>query len=420
VTNHWGIRRFLSPRTEARILTFFGETRQSFRRACHRAGPFVFSLSSLFGLLAYTPRFRRTLLQLSSPRDLQLAVGALVGTILTLGFSLSIIPIQRAAEIYTPSIIRLFREARSIRFPFLALLSICLLSFGSVLSPLFGISPTDTIPVLIIFLGVSLDLLRQLYRSVTLLLEPKAAVWRLERQGRDALQRFHQGLEKAADLSWRALPVEKQAEYTRENYLTRFYANNQTHDRTVGTLATELTEIAQKAIERADLSLVFEAIDALRQLVIDSIEIRKSTLVYLPVEVMVVKANAEKPLDRIYECLLAVNRSAVRRASENVSIWVIRAFGQIVRHMMTIRQKPPLEHFASLATGPISYCKMAIRDAMAAGIDDIGYEGAATMATISCNAPAHTTTRDVHLHTLDGVFQIVKSCEFPASVRDCG
>jgi len=352
--------------------------------------------------------FQNVLLQLPDPLALQLAVGALIGTVLTLGYSLSIIPIQRAAEIYTPSIVRLFRDDRSIRFPFLALLSLCLLSFASVLSPVIDTAPTKTVPILIIFLGAALDLLRQLFRSVTRLLEPKEAVWRLEQEARRALERLHRGFERMAELSWRALPPAKQAEHTKQQYLKWFYVNSSSHGNVVDSSSAELTEIAQKAIARADLSLTFEAMNALRQLAIDSIEIRKTALTYMPVDVFVVKTNAETQLDRIYENLLAVNRSGIRQGSENVSMWVIRALGSVAQHMLTVRQEPPFEHFSSLAVSPISYCKMAIRDAMGAGVDDAGYTGAATLSGVSCNAPDGARALDVHLQTVDGIFQIVR------------
>jgi hypothetical protein len=353
--------------------------------------------------------FQNVLRQLTDPRALQLAVGALIGTVLTLGYSLSIIPIQRAAEIYTPSIVRLFRDARSIRFPFLALLSLCLLSFASVLSPVINIAPTNTVPILIIFLGAALDLVRQLFRSVTRLLEPKEAVWRLEREARRALERLHRGFERVAELSWRALPPEKQAEHTKEQYLKWFYASSSGYGDVVDSSSGVLTEIAQKAIARADLSLTFEAINALRQLAVDSIEIRKTALTYMSMDIFVVKTNAEKQLDSIYQNLLAVNRSGVRRGSENVSIWVIRTLGSLAQHMLTVRQEPPFEHFSSLAISPISYCKMAIRDAMGGCVDDAGYMGAATLSGVSCNAPAAARALDVHLQTVDGIFQIVRS-----------
>jgi hypothetical protein len=228
---------------------------------------------------------------------------------------------------------------------------LCLASFACVLAPLAGLDPVDTIPVLIVFVAISLDLLRQLYRSVTALLQPKEAVWRLEREARDFRLRQHRRLEQSADLAWRALPTEQRHRHTREGSLKAFYANNPVHDRTVESRAAELTEIALKALDRTDLSLFFEAITALAELAIDSIGIRKSALTYAPVEFMVVKSNAGTLLDRIYEDLLDVNRAAIRRPSETASGQVIRVFSRIAQHMLRVHQEPPFAHSASLGSG---------------------------------------------------------------------
>jgi len=60
------------------------------------AGPWGFTL---VGFACLTLSKSGGLAKLEPVRDLQLAVGALVGTILTLGFSLSIIALQRAVSV---------------------------------------------------------------------------------------------------------------------------------------------------------------------------------------------------------------------------------------------------------------------------------------------------------------------------------
>ncbi len=396
----------ITPRQEMSIFIWWGNWKIRLQRGMKRVRPFLFSFLSLVSLVAYFPRHRRILTELPSPRDIQLAVGALIGTILTLGFSLSIIPVQRAAEVYTPTIVRLFRESRNIRYPFLALLSLCLLSFGSVLSPLVAIKPNDTIPILIVFLAIALDLLRELYRSVTLLLEPKEAVWRLEREARERLQQIHRMLERAADLSWRALPAETQGTQTREDYLKVFYLRNPVHDQTVEGRAADLTEIAEKAVERADWTLSFEAIQALGQLAIDSIEIRKTSLTYAPVNLMVVHANTERNLSTVYEDLLGINRTAGRRGAEKVCLAVIRTLGHVAQHMTTVKQDDYHTQFASLAVGPLLHSKMAIGEALAAGFEDAGYTGSSTLFAVANSTPPNTG-QDLLFHAVDGIFEIL-------------
>ena len=125
----------MPPKIEARLRTAEGKIVRRVRAIARAVGPFVFSILGLSCLFAYIPRFHAALAQVPNPRDLQLSVGALIGTVLTLGFSLSIIPVQRASEIYTPTIIRLFRNARAIQLPFLALLSRCFRSALRALLP---------------------------------------------------------------------------------------------------------------------------------------------------------------------------------------------------------------------------------------------------------------------------------------------
>jgi len=60
---------------------------------------------------------------------LYLAAGALIGTIVVLAVNLSLIPIQKAAEQYAPSILRIFREDRSAGLLIIVLASISVLLF---------------------------------------------------------------------------------------------------------------------------------------------------------------------------------------------------------------------------------------------------------------------------------------------------
>lgn len=62
--------------------------------------------------------------------EIFIGAGALIGTMVALVLSLSIIPVQRAAEVFTPSIIRLFRQDRTTQFIFFTLGILCLLSFA--------------------------------------------------------------------------------------------------------------------------------------------------------------------------------------------------------------------------------------------------------------------------------------------------
>ncbi len=370
------------------------------------AGRWGFTLIGVASLAVLTRS--GDLANLRNVRDLQLAVGALVGTILALGLSLSLIPLQRAAESYSPSILRLFREDRQLWAAFIGLLAICFSCFGMVVLPSLGIDPAATVPVVLLLLAISLDVLRHLYRLITCLLEPQEAVRRLSQDAQRRLRRIHKTLLRAAEISWRSLPTEEQEKYKREQHLALYYEKSSAQDEFIRIRSVEFAEIAQKAIARNDWSLALSTLGAMRQLAVDAIERRKSALIFYHAGFMLTKATAEKPLDRIYEDILAVNRTAVRHGAENVSMIAIRALGRIAEHMVTVRRpEPRLQDSAPLVANPISYCRSAVQEAMAKGMDDAGYEGAATLARISHATPSNTRVRDVHAFVMEGIFEVL-------------
>lgn len=152
--------------------------------------------------------------------------------------------------------------------PFRALLGLCLASFAFVLSPLVGIAPSTTIPVLIVFLAISLDLLRQLYRSVIKLLEPKEAVWRLELEARVA-HIFHNckratiGLRETRTKKW-LLDIEYQKRETFA-YACEAYARvfeRRTHFTERLALAEEYSRAVRISEERVDAGEVASIVRA--------------------------------------------------------------------------------------------------------------------------------------------------------------
>ena len=397
--------KLISPQLQMCFWTASHRVRNALRVCLSAIGSWGFTLAGTVCLALYAKSDR--LVELQPVRDLQLAVGALVGTILALAFSLSIIPLQRAAESYSPSILRLFREHRGLQAVFLGLLSICFCCFGLIISPIFDVDPTATVPLVLLLLGVSLDLLRRLYVLITRLLEPQEAVRRLSEDARRKLGALHEALMRVSNLSWLSLPPEEQEKCTPEQYLAYSYEKSQAHDDFVRVRSAELAEIAQKATVRNDWSVAGVTLNAMHRLAIDAIECRKSALVFYPADFLVIKATAEKPLGRVYEDLLAVNRTAVRQGAENVSMMVIRTLGSIAEHMTNIRRPEPMQHSAPLAATPIFYCRSAVRETMAKGMDDAGYEGAATLAKVSHAAPTSTDVQDVHALVIDGIFEIL-------------
>jgi hypothetical protein len=87
-------------------------------------------------------------------------LGATYGAILALVLTLSIIPIQRAAEAWSSSIIRLYRRDRATHITFVWLGVFCVASFALAVRGLISVPVSVVLASSLAVLGISLDMLR--------------------------------------------------------------------------------------------------------------------------------------------------------------------------------------------------------------------------------------------------------------------
>ena len=139
-----------------------------------------YSLSTLVSLaigvfLIYSPA-QLILAQNTILSDIFIGIGTLIGTIIALMLTISLISIQKAAEIFTPSVVGLCRDDSISRAIVLIISVFGLLSFCMAINGVFGISHTLLLPIQIIMLGITLDLIRWHHRRVSMLLEPAKGI----------------------------------------------------------------------------------------------------------------------------------------------------------------------------------------------------------------------------------------------------
>jgi hypothetical protein len=100
------------------------------RKFLTRLGSIAISLLAVLATFAalYFPKLREAL-NAQSVETILPQLGATFGTILALVLTLSIIPIQRAGEVWSPAILRLYRRDPSTYITFLVLGILCVASF---------------------------------------------------------------------------------------------------------------------------------------------------------------------------------------------------------------------------------------------------------------------------------------------------
>ena len=138
------------------------------------------------------------------------AIGGMLGTILILAFSLSIIPIQRSVEYFTPSISYLYREDGITKLIFILIAVFTLFSFLSiVLIPILCLSKPILLAVIISFVGIAFDLIRWHHRRVSLLIEPATAINKLTDLIKKFILKTQHNIEKHAKLTFFSLTSKK-------------------------------------------------------------------------------------------------------------------------------------------------------------------------------------------------------------------
>ena len=116
-------------------------------------------------------------------------LGATYGTILALVLTLSIIPIQRAAEVWSPSIVRLYRRDPVAYVTFVSLGVFCAASFLLAIRGLFPVPVSLVLALSLAVLGLSLDILRWYHGHVCRLLDPIHAVSLALKETKQAIDR---------------------------------------------------------------------------------------------------------------------------------------------------------------------------------------------------------------------------------------
>ncbi len=337
-----------------------------------------------------------------------IAAGGLIGTMLALVFSLSIIPIQRAVESFTPSVTRLYRTDYVTQIIFITLAVFCLLSFIMAVDGVLGLSDSILLSLEMLFIAVSLDMLRWHHRRVSQLLEPSYGIHCLSRQIRKYIDRTQHRSARLAKIQWFSFSAEQKTNQSQEQIESALYAKIPQHNITVNTLMEELAEIAQKAGGGGNINTASLAISEITKSACHYINCRKNNLMLIPTtDFMVVNSDINNVLTPVYEHFKDINRNAVAIKAETTSIHVVRALGTIVNCKTNLKARAFCDNSAPLTYLPLEYLKDCILIAQRNGLDDVALEGSRVLLNIAQNAPDNIQITDVHLSVTEDLYEIV-------------
>ena len=367
-------------------------------------------LAATFGTTAlYIPASQKALSDFDAVETVLTSMGATFGTILALVLTLSIIPIQRAGEAWSPSIVRLYRRDSLTHLTFIVLGIFCVASFLLAVNDVSGIPGTAILVSSFVALGASLDLLRWYHRHICQLLDPSHAVGTVTKYARNAIDHIQRSVSKVARLQYRSLSAKQKLEVKLPDLEMAIYPQVSGYPNTINYWVRELAEIANKGVSRGEKFLANTAIIGIRDIVTYYLTARKNNLaLYSAPDVLflVTESDVKVVVNPAYETLQEVSRTSVTTGDESTAIRVSEALGGIAIYSANLQSPRFRTNTAPLTATPIAYLLSCVKYAQEKGFDDVPFQSAEVLSRISLAAPKNIAYTDVHIPVIDGIQEI--------------
>ncbi len=381
------------------------------RKISNYAGYFAVTIVGLiFSGVLYCLAAQRIISDFKNLDTIFIAIGGMIGTMLALVFSLSIIPIQRAVETFTPSIVKLYREDRIAQIIFVAVSAICLLSF------IFAIDGVNKLigPLLlfteILIITTTLDLLRWYHRHISQLLQPKEAIRLLLLKIKGYISKIQQNASLWARAQWNVLPLEKKAEISIESLESAFYTAFSNHYVPVNGWTTELAEMALRGVSAGETLTVKIAISAMVEVACYCLQIRKDNIILVPTSIMLetVSDLDKQILIPIYDHFKDINRNAVALKAETTCVHIVQALGEIASCTAKLKGRAFPENSAPITFMPLGYLKECVEMAQRNGLDDAALQGSDVLLKVAQSIPDNISIDYVYAPVIDGWYEIAR------------
>jgi hypothetical protein len=305
-----------------------------------------------------------------SAANFHLASAGIMGTALALVLSLSIVPAQKAADVFSSAILQLYAQDRVLWRVFAWLASLTLASVLLGTDWTFGLDPRWTIALQFILLGIALDQLRTFYLRALELLSPQTALGLVREHCNQLLKVMVRDAKRVTRIFQVAGGESGALEPSAAQWLA--FQNSPATQHLIGWIH-QLEEFAHKAVAKRDTHAATAALTTMSAIGIHYAEVRRDSIVlvpefagYMPVGV----SDIAGVLNPIYESK-NVCQDAARQPDEAVVIACIRELGRMAAHFMTIvHTRDGFWATAPLAYGPIFYIKVCATEATRAKMDD--------------------------------------------------
>jgi len=332
--------------------------------------------------------------------EVHLTCAQVIGAALALILSLSIIPAQRAAEAFSPAILKLYAQDRWLVAAFVILAATTTLSVLLGTNFLPRMDARISISAQLILLGISFDALRLFFGRALDLLVPQTAIQLVIRECTKLLNRVSQIVEKLARLN--ALASGSSAP-TGASRAILFSASQ-----VPGLLRfwiAQLDEIAHKLIARRDTSAVNEIVTAMGRIGTQYSEARRGSLILLPDfdNLFAGVSDISDVLNPIHESIRVICEDAAKAPNELVVKQTIKTLADMTTHAMTMIHSSNGWHKAPLAFSPCFYLGLCAGTAVQADMADALLAAVNAFQTILLSQEKDVDTAGLEAQSLESL-----------------
>lgn len=336
-------------------------------------------------------------------------IGATYGTILALVLTLSLIPIQRAAEVWSSSIVRLYRRDPVTYLTFMSLGVCCTASFLLSVRGLLLVPVSVLMVLSLTALALNLDLLRWYHGHVCRLLDPDHAVGLASEETKRVINRTATQVTRISKLQHDLLDAEQKREVSVEAIESAIYPQMPGYPSSINSWISDLAEIGIKAVTRGEKLLAKTAVYSIADLTKHYLSVRKNNLTLSPApEAMFLAMTSDVSVvtEHVYDVLHEVSHVAVAQGDEASAIRVTEAYQAIGVHTAHLGAPVFRGGTAPLTHSPIFYALMCIKNAQSKGLEEIPFQGARILSKVAATAPKDIDPTDIHIPVIDGLAEI--------------
>jgi hypothetical protein len=327
--------------------------------------------------------------------SLHLAVGGMIGTVLAIVVSLSILPVQRATESAGRITSTVYLKDRIVPSIYVLLGFLCLLSFFLAMArDVFGMHQIWIVLELVI-IGVVLDALRWYSHRVNIMLQPHVAIQRLRKTAIHYIQTQRKLIAKLAAKQWR---INQAKSPNRERIEGEFWRVNPNLNRLIGEeFAGEMAEAAVRAVARDETGIARDAITGICEIACCYLEARMTNAIFYPHAWAsgTMDSDLTPVLNPMYEHLRRVFIAATSRQAQVSCIDVLHALAHIAVKTTSIGDAGLLTK-ASLSFMPLGHLLDLSQRAQASGLDDVALNGSRQLLHVCENTPEDVLTMRVY------------------------